>query len=286
MRNLRVILCTCNQNIRKWPANPRIYVIALLVVGFLSMVERPIVTLCKMVSISVTPWVFPFFATEDYIRLMLMLGVALLFCDAPFIDSAQPYVIARSGKYRWVIGQILYIIVAAAIYFLFVFAISILMLNCHLMITSDWGKVIGTLAQTNAGTQLGMRMNFYTIFISYAPVHAMLLAFLMAWLCGIFLGLVIFTMNMYFKRSVGALIATGFILLDLFVNDATIGGLANGLYFSPISWANISKLDITGLSTNPGLLYAITVLLILIAVLIAVSVHAIRKKDIDVLPPV
>jgi len=287
MHNLHKVICTCNQNIRKWPTNPRIYVIALFILCFLNIEERLVNTLCKIVSMPVNPWLFPFLETADFIRMIIMFGVIMLFCDAPFIDSTQPYVIARSGKYQWVIGQILYIFVASAIYFLFVFIASLFCVASNLTFSFDWGKIIGTLAQTNAVAQLGSEIDFHTIFSLYTPLQAMLLSFFMSWMCAVFLGLVIFTFDMYFKRAVGALAATGFVLLDLFENDMTGGPcISGGLFFSPVSWSNIKLLDTTGVSANPTLQYAIIVLIVIIAALSTISVRAIKKKNIDVLPPV
>jgi hypothetical protein len=287
MHNLRKVICTCNQNIRKWPTNPRIYMIALFIFCFVNIYEKQLNTLCKMVSVSINPWLFPFLGTEYFIRMVIMIGVVLLFCDAPFIDSTQPYVIARSGKYQWVTGQIFYIFAASAIYFLFVIFVSVLCVAPNLTFSLEWGKIIGTLAQTSAGAQFGCHMNFYTIFMLYSPLQAMLLSFFMSWLCGVFLGLVIFTLDMYFKRVVGVLAATAFVMLDLFANNPVSGPPISGfLFFSPVSWSNIELLDTTGTSTNPKLQYAIIVMIIIIAVLSTISIRAIKKKNIDVLPPV
>ena len=164
---------------------------------------------------------------------------------------------------------------------------SILCIVSNLTFSLGWGKIIGTLAQTGAGDQFGFKMIFYQIFMSYDPLQATLFSFFMSWMCGVFLGLVIFTFDMYFKRAVGAIAATVFLLLDLFVNNATSGPfISGGLFFSPVSWSNIISLDTTGTSTDPTMQYAVIVLVVIIVVLSTISIRAIKKKNIDVLPPV
>lgn len=154
---IRIFSC-CAQNLRKWPSNPRIYVLGLLLIGFLFEWVRPIADFSSAVHVSVTPWVFPYLSLSQKVLLLIMLGIVLLFCDAPFIDAHQPYVIIRSGKRDWLLGQILYIMVASALYFLFIALISTLLMLPNLTFSSEWGKIFGTLALTDAGSQFKINL--------------------------------------------------------------------------------------------------------------------------------
>ena len=113
----------------------------------------------------------------------------LLFCDAPFIDDNQAYVIARSGRIPWSIGQIAYIIIASSIYFLFLLFLTIIINISHIQFTSSWGKVLGTLANTNASSVIGL-----TTFVSrnilyyFTPLQEMWFTFFLSWLVGVVLG--------------------------------------------------------------------------------------------------
>ncbi|MFA9381573.1 MAG: hypothetical protein ACERKO_10995, partial [Acetanaerobacterium sp.] len=46
--------------LRKWPSNPRIYAIALLLIGYVGTLVLPVADFCAAVDISAYPWVFPF----------------------------------------------------------------------------------------------------------------------------------------------------------------------------------------------------------------------------------
>jgi hypothetical protein len=284
MRSLRIIWCSCNQNFRKWVLNPRLYMIVLLLIAFFHMVITPYVHFSELVKVPIGVWLFPHITDNLYVRMMLLLGIVLLFCDAPFIDETQPYVIARAGRQRWLAGQVLYVMIGAAVYFLFAIAASIIYLLPNINFGSGWGKVLSTLAQTDAGSQYNAQVS-NTILSTYTPIGAMIWSFLLAWLVGVFLGLLILALNMYFKRSVGVVVAT----LLVFSTGISyfFGGLLGGVYyFFPTTWVSLSILDATGTQKNPSVLFAVGALLIMSAVLVAVSIYAMRKKEINVLPPV
>jgi hypothetical protein len=218
------------------------------------------------------------------VLLLIMLGIVLLFCDAPFIDAHQPYVIIRSGKRDWLLGQILYIMLASTLYFLFIALISVLMLMPNLTFSSQWGKILGTLALTDAGNQfeIGLPIS-YQLQLTYTPIAAMVWSFFMNWLVGTFLGLLMFVFNMHFKREIGAVVATALVFLEYFCFEAN-GFLLFSL--SPVSWASLDNLDTSHTSALPSLTYAVTALLGLNLMLMLLAVLSIRKKNIDVLPPV
>ncbi|GAB6172484.1 hypothetical protein JCM15765_19620 [Paradesulfitobacterium aromaticivorans] len=279
----RILSCS-TQNLRKWSANPRIYVLVLLLLGLLSEVIRPIADFSSAVQVAATPWVFPYLALSQRVLLLLMLGIVLLFCDAPFIDAHQPYVIIRSGKKDWLWGQIVYIMLASALYFLFIAIISALMLLPNLTFSREWGKIFGTLALTDAGNQFNIGLPIsYRLQLAYTPVGAMAFSFMMNWLVGTFLGLLMFVLNMRFAREIGAVVVTAFVFLEYFAFEAN-GFLLFSL--SPVSWASLGTLDITHTSALPSLTYAVSVLSGLNLTLILLAGFFMRKTNIDVLPPV
>ena len=98
MNFLKTSISMCLINIRKWAYTPRIYVLALLSVIMIFDKCREIANYANNIRYNVTPWVMPFLFNSRYIRLVILFGVVLLFCDAPFISVEQPYLIIRSKK--------------------------------------------------------------------------------------------------------------------------------------------------------------------------------------------
>jgi len=281
MRRTLSALSCCTLNLRKWPANPRIYVLALLLIGYLNLVIRPVADFAGSVGVPATPWIFPYLSLDRLTLMLVMLGVVLLFCDAPFIDAHQPYVLIRAGKRDWLWGQILYIMLASLCYFLFVAVVSALLLLPHLTFASGWGKIWGTLAQTDAGSHLQLAVS-YSLQVNYTPLAAMAWSLLLSWLAGVFLGLLLFVLNMRLARELGAVVGATLALLQFFCRDA------NGFllyYFSPLSWASLGNLDVTQISLLPSTTYAACVLVALNIILIVLADLLLRQKDIDIMPP-
>lgn len=282
MGSIRIAFAVCRQDFRRWASNPRIYVIAILLALFINSLTRPIANLCYSVKIAISPWVFPFITGDFNILPILMFGVVLLFCDAPFLDNSQPYIIARCGKKAWLAGQFLYIFFATVVYFLYVILLTIVNLLPVMRWQTGWGKIISTLCMTDAGRQFQTMTFRQEIFQYYTPLQAMGLSFLMAVLVGTFLGLLIFTINLKLSRIIGAIIASAPALLvdTIFFNEFYF------IYYSPVAWASLAKLDPTGTQLLPTVGYAVFWLMVLILVLCVVSFIFMRKKEIEVLPQI
>lgn len=107
--------------------------------------------------------------SDDHVVLIASLGALLLFCDAPFIDSEQPYIVLRSGRKKWVAGQIAYIAISSALFTLFLYLLTLLLLLPWLEFSTEWGKAIGTLAQTTTGYDLGITITFDRYIFSAIP---------------------------------------------------------------------------------------------------------------------
>lgn len=273
----------CINKIRRWFTNPRIYILGVLLIILVLNHVGPITAFSKSVGYRVTPWVFPFLSNFFFTQIGMMLGIVFLFCDAPFIDEGQPYLLIRSGRIQWGVGQVLYIMLGTAIYFLFITFISILVLSPNMFVSDGWGKVLSTLAQSNAGQEIKILPVSYKIQTLYSPMKAFSLSLLLEWCAGTILGLIIFITNIHLNRAMGAIIASAVTFLDILISNA----LPNYMYhFSPISMARLTVLDPTGLAWNPSNLYAYIFFAASIIVLSIFAVLSVRKRDIQVLPPV
>ncbi|MDR2736378.1 MAG: hypothetical protein LBB49_02305 [Gracilibacteraceae bacterium] len=285
-------------NIRKWPGNPRIYVIVLLLASFLLSLLVYVRRFCADADIGVTPWLFPFLMDNPYLVFIFMLGILLLFCDAPFVDSHQSSMIIRMGKTTWALGQIFYIMVASALYFATIFVLSNLLMLPHVGFSSGWGQIIGTLAQTNAGGAYGVPFFFsYRIMMDYSPFSAMAWCFCLSWLIGVFLGLVHFVINQSLGRGFGTALALFLIFLPFFAFDMgsgklfalDVGGIYKNItidYFSPVSWASLNAIDVANYKPLPPRSYALSALVGINVVLSGLAVLVVRKKSVDIMPPV
>ena len=190
MAELRKAALLAAHNFQKWPVNPRVYVVFLLELAYVHWMVSPVGDFCAQGGYTVGPWVFPFLMAEPYSRLMVMLGLILLLCDAPFIESDHPALLLRSGRRTWTAGQVLYIAGTSAVYFAVVYLLTVLVLLPHVGFEPGWGKVIHTFCQTRMAGQHGIVLPFdHQISNALGPVEANLLELLLCWLLGALLGL-------------------------------------------------------------------------------------------------
>ncbi|MDD3278592.1 MAG: hypothetical protein PHG16_06870 [Lachnospiraceae bacterium] len=280
MANLNRTLLIATYNIKKWFANPRIYVIVILLFFYVHFMESPIKIFSQNVHINLPPFLMPFLISSVYSGKILLLLLILLFCDAPFTEEEYPYIIMRSGRKRWYLGQIFYIYIAAAFYTLLIGIITALVLIPNLELMSDWGKVINTFAQTGIASQHGIVIPFdYAIIQSFSPIEAMGLQFILCELIFAMFGKLMFLLNTLTSRAVGAVVATGVVFFQIFAENIS----PKLTYFSPASWISLSFLSIDGTGRYPSLRYALIVLIILNIVLAIASLRVVLKSDIKVL---
>ena len=283
MDKIRTVFSIAFHNLRRWPVNPRFYLIFIMLVLYLYSKINPINTFCIDTGYKISPYIFSFIMSEQNSVLLIMLGIVLLFCDAPFIEIDQPYIIMRSGRKLWVLGQMIYIVIASMLYVLVIMLLSILILLPNLEFNIEWGKVIGTFAQANVAYQHNITIPFeFSIYNAYTPLSATGIAFFNCWIVSVFLGMCMFVLNLNISRSAGAIGTTLLVLWQMVVTKTWTGFTK----FSPVTWVSLAKIDTNGNTLYPTLEYIYIVILTMIVILFAISVFSMKKRDINVLKSV
>lgn len=281
MADIRQAYHICIDALRRCMVNPRIYISLILVIVLMQPLISPIGKFAEWAEIPSSPWLFPFLAQHYYIQTIMLFGVVLLFCDAPFINEGTPYLLIRAGRKNWFWGQIGYIFFASLIYFLLIIAASILLLAPHVALGMEWGKILKTLGLANASLQVGTEQLDASLQAAYAPMQAMFISLLASWMNGVLIGVVIFFANLIANRSMGPITGALLSALPYFaVNGSNIKTI---YYFVPSTWMDIMRINSAGM---PSFLYAALFLGIAISSLIVLSYLSIRKRAIDVLPSI
>lgn len=270
----------CTMDIRKWASDPKIYILYAMVFILTNHFTHEFKMFSRHTGYRITPWIFPFLIDSFIFQLLIIFGIVFLFCDAPFMDDIQPYLLIRSTRHDWILGKIYYIIVATFIFLLFVNISIILSLTPYMYYSSDWGKVLATLAQTNASNMVQLIAINKKILTNYTPFQAMTICFLLEWFCGIIIGLTLFSANTLLNKRIGILITSCIPLLDILFNA---GFSSFSYHFSPTSMARLSILDTSGFSRYPTPQYAFIFLLFLIGILLAGVILIMKNQEINVI---
>lgn len=218
-------------NFRKWGSTWRNYVVVVSVLVFTYIRTDPIRTCAKSLHLSVTPYFFAFQMYDGITRMLFYFGLILLLCNAPFVDNQQMFVLQRTGRKKWFLGQILYIAMAVAVYFLIVATAGILLFIPQVSFSSGWGTVFTLCADHSmvSGTVVSKEM-----IESCTPVQACLIVFVLNWGIGMLLGLVVFYGNLFKNRVFGPAFAMGLVVFSSLISFI---GWNQARYVSPVTWA-------------------------------------------------
>lgn len=209
---------------------------------------------------------------SDYFRIIIQLGIVLMFSNAPFKNGDSLYCVMRTGYTRWCIGQLIYIIAASFIYTASLFVLTNLCCIKTLGYSLKWGKTFSTLHTThNIKYPLSPRLP-----IQYTPLEALLHTLLLIFMLSVLFGLINFFMASVYGRSSGVFVTAALVLLALVPNFNQYPALVSKL--SPCSLTQLNVVDRSGVSSYPSLAYAYTVLGILIIVLLAGTVFVYSNK--------
>lgn len=216
-------------------------------------------------SIPVNGFAVSFLFTSLNQTLIIFLGVFILFSDLPFKDNQQMFMISRSGKRAWIFSQVFYVLVVSLIYFAFIFICFCVVSLPNIGFSTDsWGKIIKTIAATDAAESFGLMFRVpQNVLTDFSPLEAFLFSFGISYAVAVALGLLSLLFNITVKRKSGTIISGALVFILMFTRMQSSNIL---YYFSPINWCSISIMDKKGISAYPDVLWIITVLSIWISV--------------------
>lgn len=285
MDNVRSILLSMSKGFRQWKHSTRVYLVFALLLLFQWYGFREYTDIAAYLGIPMSLCIFPFFVGMPMDTSSFGAMAMILYSEAPFSDHHAPFMIIRTGRRNWVIGQILYVLLSSLVYTLVAVLLSFVVLLPNVELNFDWGRVIWTMVQNpNLLDELGVRDITWPdldVVRAISGQKALLLSILFYWLVTVFLGMIMLFFNVISKKGVGLVLAGVFIGLSYF--SASFGALVFGSaikWFSPVCWRYIGNLGLNSNSNLPPVWYAFTILVVLILAMAVGSVVAFCKKDL------
>lgn len=144
---------------------------------------------------------------------------------------------------------------------------------------TGWGKVISTLAQTNAAYTFDQEPLDYLILSRFSPQEAMGLTMLAIWCLSVMTGVVSYAGNFLVHRGFGIVINCGIALTALLLSK--FSSITIGYYCAPPLWMNIASYKWQGYGNGPSMAYVYSVFAIVIGACTILSYLGIRKKDLN-----
>ncbi len=287
MVSLRQIVLCMNKNFKKWKTSPRVYLLILITVVFQYSGFEGYRKIAEYLDHPINMFLFPMFFVYPIMVYIFAAFPMLLYGEAPFTDRQSPFMVIRSGRLNWILGQICYILLSSLIIAVFTAALSIVMLLPRVEFNTEWGPVMWTLAQDySILEEAGVHVLAPTLELmqQIGPMQAMLLTVSIYWLAGAFLGTVILCFNIIVHRGFGLIVAGCIASLSYFsyaIINQNLIGLLN--HISPLNWICVFRISLTPgkLSPYPTVPYVFTFFIVGILTMSVISVIAFCKKDLD-----
>ena len=265
-----------NYNMRMLRENIRIPFILIIVMLYVMESLSAVLTFSRSVHIDITPFAFVFLVNNYKMQFMIAASAVILFCNAPFEDESYQYMISRTGKLSWGLGQILYILKMSILYIACLSAAAIIPFMGHIAWSNEWGKIWGTRGKTNAGAKFGVELYVSSNIIrQYEPVDALMTSVLLEFFCILCIGLLIYFGNKMTGKSVGTFMGAWIAVLDICVSNDWMDW-AYG--FSPVSLAQLELFHGFAPKWGINLAYAVRFFLIAIVSLSFLCVAANYKE--------
>ena len=283
-RKARVI---ARHNFISWRQNDRVMTVfgvtALLILVYMGRI--PFFGIAQRTDNSL--FLLPFLFTIGYnangsLKVLLLFAVILLFSEAPFLTDHKIYLLIRSKRKAWWMGEVLYIVCASLIYMLFLSAVTTLIALPRSTL-KGWGQtiLIGAYGSSETVTHIWRGIFPDPVLIrEIRPANAFLYTFFSGWLVFCWLGLFIDCINLFSRKEwLGVSLAVLIVLTDpvlrWFGTD-----MDKWFLFSPASWCTMTTLSTYA---HRGYLTGPMVFLLLIAEIgLMLILIAKRSQSLDI----
>ncbi|MCI5890130.1 MAG: hypothetical protein MRZ68_02905 [Lachnospira sp.] len=220
-------------------------------------------------------------------KIIYLILVVFIFCDAPFIDTNQPYVFLRCNRNIWSIGQVLYIIIGSFIMVTMLFVSTIIVNIRYIRWDSTWGDVISYASVTNVLANMGLSndtIGFSGKIVKYfSPLQAIAFTTLLLWMSFMLIGLIIYVINIITRSQLLGILTVSFLVMLSSGVDMLPGSIKErAIWFSPFSWNTLNNIKVTATSELPTIDYILGMYIGMIVILCIIAVVAGRKLVIDV----
>lgn len=156
--------------------------------------------------------------------LLVSLLLLLLFSDLPKLTAATPYYLVRMTKWKWLLGQLCYVIGAVGIYTGFILLSTVLLCMKTSFIGNIWSETAAMLAYSKLGSDLGVPSTV-KVMESITPYECMAQVLLLLFLYAAVLSFAILAGNLIFGKNRGMLLGLFYSLYGFLLDPTVLGKL-------------------------------------------------------------
>lgn len=162
--------------------------------------------------------------SSQVVQLTFILGLLLLLGDAPFLKEGMSFLLIRTNRFQWLLGQFLSCVVISAVYLLAIECLTLVMFLGHINFQNDWSKPAILAAQIGGGRAIYIELAvaFSMGIIRAGSPYAMFgLTFVYSLLLYSFFSVLLIVCNLRFRSGIGCLAVMAFWCLKLALDYGT-----------------------------------------------------------------
>lgn len=228
--------------------------------------------------------VFPFLLTSHVFLSLFWFGIIYINSDIPFMQYHGMYQIIRTGRIKWVFGNIAGVFIRSFLAASLTAICSILPLLPSIEWTNEWGKVFRTIASTGAAEAYRFRFRiYYEIFNVYTPLQLICITILVVSLIATFLAMLMYVVSVYMNRAMAVAAGTLMCIMMFLAKNVHVSIKYKFALFIPAVWAEVAGIATPDLGYYwlPPLWYMFLVLLTGICICTILVLLRVKHMELD-----
>lgn len=210
MCKIKQVLYIAQSNFRKWHKNPQIILCFLLAFVFCFLLSDKVMQFAQSHGTylqGMEAFIWTFGDSQSVLAISILL--LLLFSDMPNLSNEVPYFMVRTDRKVWMLGQIVYLLLATLCFMFFILVATVLLSAGRAYPANMWSDTAAILGYSNVGTKIAVPA-FVKVLELTDPYHC--------------------TVHIFLLTTGYAVTMAGIILfLNLCKNN---GGMLGGVFFS------------------------------------------------------
>lgn len=223
---------------------------------------NPIVSFSVVSQCKISPWIYPLLISDANFLMLFAGGIIWFYSDIPFNHIWNSYIVLRLGREKWLINQLIYIIVSAFIIPLEVIGLTWIAIFPRMEFQYDWGKIIYTLANTSVGSEFSILWKISPQYIEkYNALEAMLMGILISGLGIAFMGILMFAICLIWGRICGLISESLLVAFSSVAANVIIPQQQLFHMLSPVSYMRVGRIGVSigGYQVMPSIIYIVWV---------------------------
>ncbi len=220
---------SCN-SFSGWRRSPRVWMTFILAFVLCLMLSNQAITFSQTYGTYMQilePFIWTFGDADSVMISSLLL--MMLFSDMPFITEATPYYLIRTTRKIWLIGQVLYVVIATIIYALFLLIIECVLASPRSFVGSMWSETGAMIGYSQIGKEIALPASIKSMEAT-SPYQCGIVVFLLLLCYSLLMAIIMLFFNLTKNKMAGVI---GVIVLNLY-----------GLLLNPVVFQKL--FDFTG----------------------------------------